>query len=277
MAAAKLRRVVPPARPGTIAASAACCSRLARSSRYRLTRHGEPARVVVIALQETCITGRSACNYHPHPPSRRSQIFGRVAHIKERCLHCVTIAGRGHRALTRHYLRRYRPGDCRGGPRRIGILNGRPYCGITAASQADGPSLLPWFHRERSPERPSDRAIVRPAGPGFHDVCFLACGRADARSGRGMRGPRPARRPGARRVPSARSGRSPVVAPSARNLLSSAARTGVVRRPAGVCTSSSVPAAIHRTARVVQAVCVLCFRAAARYRAPSRQAAFAVG
>jgi len=69
--------VVPPARPGTIAASAARCSRMARSSRYRRTRHGEPARMVVIALQETHITGRSAGNYHPHPPSRRSQIFGR--------------------------------------------------------------------------------------------------------------------------------------------------------------------------------------------------------
>jgi hypothetical protein len=38
------------------------------------------------------------------------------------------------------------------------------------------------------------------------------------------------------------------------------------------CSGRHPPAA-----RVVQAVCVLCFRAAARYRAPSRQAAFAVG
>ncbi len=53
---------------------------------------------------------------------------------------------------------------------------------------------------------------------------------------------RPARRPGARRVPSARSGRSPVVAPSATDLRSSAARTGVIRRPAG----ESAPVRVFR-------------------------------
>ena len=44
-----------------------------------------------------------------------------------------------------------------------------------------------------------------------------------------------------------------------------------------ICTTWSVPAVLYRSARVVQGVCMLCFRAAAGYRTPSRQAAFAVG
>jgi hypothetical protein len=143
------------------------------------------------------------------------------------------------------------------GARAGNLIRRRDWPAYGAHSAGSRQSYL--LHR-RSDPRGEDQTASSPLVPGCH-----------------------ARRPGARRVPSAHLGRNPVAAPSATDLRSSAARTGVVRRPLESlhdleCSGRHPPGPPELSRRV----CVLCFRAAgfraaAGYRAPSRQAAFAVG